>query len=350
MSNVVSEIKAIHKFLEVYKDDNSLRRFFLRKFDGSNELSWKDSETSYKVDFLFVDDDNSRKFWIDNIINYSYLYVYAVLSKWKEEYDDDIILKERCENFLDKDKFYSKIEENIEHFKKNYGVIQPTIDTEIRIIIDNYLKNKATTATARTGKSIQIDHVEEVPEKVRTNTSENADAEVIYKVVSSIATACEKGALKGVSYEHCKATIDDCNNIRVENNYPASLNRIIMHLSTAYSTYSNSIWSIKMGGAKKKSLWRQYKKINFLCLALANIYHIQGNQNMVNYWLLDKMSSKGPWRSLGIEVFSYNELLGNNYKIFEERIIIPSDKVYDDIENYEEAKREHWEEVGKYYY
>lgn len=137
MENNSFNHKSVVKFLSVYKDDESLRSYFLRRFDHPDKMSWYDAETSYKLDYLFVDDDNSRKFWIENFSLYSYFYIYALLSKWSEEYDEDTKLKDRCENYL---RLYtSQLDDNIVFLKRNCLTIPTSIIAEVGFIIDSYL-------------------------------------------------------------------------------------------------------------------------------------------------------------------------------------------------------------------
>ena len=112
-------INAIKGFLMTHNDDEGLRTFFLNAFsvckvkaDNRNKLFWVDKNTYYKVDFLFAKDDSEKDFWISYIKDYSYLYVYASLSSWNEEFKNEKILKRRCEEY--QEKFSKEIKGNIE--------------------------------------------------------------------------------------------------------------------------------------------------------------------------------------------------------------------------------------------
>lgn len=123
MDNNSLDYKAIVKFLSIYKDDESLRSFFLRRFDHPDKLSWYDEETTYKFDFLFVDESDNKKFWIDSFSDYSYLYIYASLSNWSEVFKNGIIIKTRCDEY--REKFSKEIKSNIEQLllKVNESII-----------------------------------------------------------------------------------------------------------------------------------------------------------------------------------------------------------------------------------
>ena len=136
MENNYLDYKAIVKFLSVYKNDESLRGYFLRKFDDPDNLFWLDTETDYRVDFLFVDTDDDKRFWIENFNSYSYLYVYALLSNFREQFDNDTTLTKRHEMFLKE--YSSEITDNIELFKRNRYIIPPVVLDSLGYIIDAY--------------------------------------------------------------------------------------------------------------------------------------------------------------------------------------------------------------------
>lgn len=53
---------AIVGFLGTFKDGESMRRYFLRKFAYPDKLSWADEDTDYSVDFLFVSSPEKNYF------------------------------------------------------------------------------------------------------------------------------------------------------------------------------------------------------------------------------------------------------------------------------------------------
>lgn len=142
MENNSLDYKSILKFLSIYNDDESLRSYFLRRFDHPDKMSWYDAETSYKLDFLFVDDDDNRKFWIENFSRYSYLYIYASLSQWKDVLFGEITIKKRFEEFQQYN--FSKVEIEIQLFIKEYRIIPLSVTKVIGHILDvfNWKFNK----------------------------------------------------------------------------------------------------------------------------------------------------------------------------------------------------------------
>lgn len=137
MNDLELYIEAVIRFLESFKDDESLRRYLLRKFPHSEKLFWYDEETDETVSFLLVGSDGSetKKFWIDNYKKYSYLYVYALLSKWREQFPDNKTTNERLNVFFNNNK--DKIKENIEAFCNN-DIIHPSAASDILYYIDRF--------------------------------------------------------------------------------------------------------------------------------------------------------------------------------------------------------------------
>ncbi len=137
MNDLELDIEAVIRFLESFKDDESLRRYLLRKFPHSEKLIWHDEETDETVSLLLVGSDGSetKKFWIENYKKYSYLYVYTLLSKWREQFPDDKMINERLNGFFNNNK--DKIKENIEAFCDN-NMINPSAASDILYYIDRF--------------------------------------------------------------------------------------------------------------------------------------------------------------------------------------------------------------------
>lgn len=165
-----------------------------------------------------------------------------------------------------------------------------------------------------------------------------------YKLASIIVTRfLAEEPLSKVVQGHIDSAIDDCRNIQQENNYHATFIRVITNLSAAYHIHINSIRTWKWGDSMKISLFYQHEKSNRICLFIACIYFVLGNQNMVEEWLLKKMSPQGPYNNLGIELFTYEQMLGKNYEYFIENIAKPSDEIQHLIEIRDDAADAHWE-------
>ncbi len=128
MSNSPLMHRAIVKFLSIYKTDNSLRNLFLRKLD--NDMSWTDAEISCKLTFPFVEGDKKNDAWIKN---FSFLYVYSILSKWREQFPDDKTIDKRLNDFSNNNK--DQIKENLEEFCDN-NIILPSAASDILYYID----------------------------------------------------------------------------------------------------------------------------------------------------------------------------------------------------------------------
>lgn len=156
MENYSLDYKTIVKFLSTYKDDESLRGFFLRRFDHPDKmLSWYDEETSYKFDFLFINENENKQFWIENFSEYAYVYIYASLSKWSEEFSNCAIILKRCEDF--QEKYSNEIKNNIEEILDGddssipFGIIKLAINLRIKsgvfTQIDSALQNNQDEIT-----------------------------------------------------------------------------------------------------------------------------------------------------------------------------------------------------------
>lgn len=149
------ENEAINKFLDSYRDNEGLRRYFLRKFDHPDQLFWQDKETDYRVDFLFVNTEENIKFWTENFSAYSHLYIHASLANWSERFSNDQLLKRRCDEYLEK--FSKEIKSNIEQILLKgdksiipLGMIKLAISLRIKTSIFAY------TETASQNKQDEI--------------------------------------------------------------------------------------------------------------------------------------------------------------------------------------------------
>lgn len=132
-----SDKSAVLKFLNCYNDDENLRGFLLRKFDGSNELYWIDSETDYIVYFPFSDSKDAISFWANNFDKYSYLYIFATLNKWRAKWMENKKIEERCSIFLHT--FYKKIVQELDSFSPQQYTISSSGILELGSYIDEYL-------------------------------------------------------------------------------------------------------------------------------------------------------------------------------------------------------------------
>lgn len=132
-----SDKNAVLKFLNCYNDNENLRGFLLRKFDGSSELYWKDSETDYIVYFPFSDYKDSKNFWANNFDKYSYLYIFATLNKWRTKWMENKKIGERCSIFLHT--FYTKIVQELNSFSPQEYTISSSEILELGSYIDEYL-------------------------------------------------------------------------------------------------------------------------------------------------------------------------------------------------------------------
>ena len=128
MNNNRLSHRAIVKLLSIYKTDNSLRNLFLRKLD--NDMSWTDVETSCKLIFPFIEGDKKSDSWINS---FSFLYVYSLLSKWKEQFSDDKTIDERFNVFFNNNK--DQIKGNIEEFCDN-NITLPSAASDVLYYID----------------------------------------------------------------------------------------------------------------------------------------------------------------------------------------------------------------------
>lgn len=131
------DIDAIVGFLDYYNEDDGLRRFFLRKFSHPEKLYWLDEETDCRVDFLFVNSSEAKKFWANNFNKYSYLYIFAILYHWQKNYSTNCTIDIRYKKFVAD--YLPKIKENCESFKSNVNTIHPSIVKEMGSAIDYFL-------------------------------------------------------------------------------------------------------------------------------------------------------------------------------------------------------------------
>ncbi|MBQ6204003.1 MAG: hypothetical protein IJK46_07915 [Prevotella sp.] len=164
---------------------------------------------------------------------------------------------------------------------------------------------------------------------------------LVFKLSSAIVSIYTKEhPLEKVVQGHIDSAVNACRNIEKEKNYHAVFNRVISDLSAAYYIHVRSIKTWKWGDYRKKSLYGQHKESNRICLFIACIYYLLDNQDMVDDWLLNKMGI-GPYEDLGVELFSYEQLLGDKYDEFKRKIAEPSDAIELLIDQYDRAAEDH---------
>lgn len=169
-------------------------------------------------------------------------------------------------------------------------------------------------------------------------------------VASFISSILKETPLKKIAEVEIKAAIKDCEDILGESNPRDGFNRMLVHLETAVTAYSESVgtWDI---WDYDRVVWHQLELYNKLCILIAIIHKQLGNQELVKKWLIEYMSEKGPWRiSINIDkkldgigipssfVFDetfYQMLLGDDFETFEEEIIEPSNNHYNSCVYYD---------------
>ena len=129
--------KNIEQYLDEVSNDVSLIERILDDIRDSRRLN---SGGHKNVVYYLFSEDNTKddptcNFWIDNIIDYYHLYIYAMLYNWNEVWNDSILIKNRTANFITS--FSYEIEEEIKKFdQKDKTIIPQSILQEIQFIKD----------------------------------------------------------------------------------------------------------------------------------------------------------------------------------------------------------------------
>ena len=140
MAVYINNIKSIKQF--ILRTDKALVAQVLDDILGANHF-YCFLEGGDKIYYLFANyKDESEKseavqFWIANIRNYNYLFVYAMLFWWTDQWEDDEELKNKLMSF--QNRFSKTLEKEIEDFINKTESIPPSIIHTMGFVIDTFL-------------------------------------------------------------------------------------------------------------------------------------------------------------------------------------------------------------------
>lgn len=116
-------------------------------------------------------------------------------------------------------------------------------------------------------------------------------ASVLIKLVCILKSLAKDSPLKTVSKNELDAALRDINNIGSEKNSRECLNRVLVHLESAYSHYEPRSWNLLDN--EDRVLWSQRTYKNSICLAISIIHYYIGNRERAKQWLTDELDDRG---------------------------------------------------------
>lgn len=140
MADYSLEEKFIVKFLNTYREDEALRRYFLRMFDSPEDLFWHDKDTNYKIEFSAIENGVSKLFWLNEFCKYQHIYIFSKLFVWHKQWASNETLCDRLCNFLDK--YFDNIKEELAKFPYRADSLSVSSVLNMCFWADKYFWNK----------------------------------------------------------------------------------------------------------------------------------------------------------------------------------------------------------------
>jgi len=161
------------------------------------------------------------------------------------------------------------------------------------------------------------------------------DTSILIKLICILKSLAKESPLKNVSKNELDAAIREANNVEYENNQRECLNRVLVHLESAFSNYHPN--SMVFLDDENRVLWSQRTYKNSICLAIAVIHYYLGNRTRSKQWLTDELNDCG-WLlmpdgalnllNMGCTEDFFNEVY-DDYGVFYEQIEQSIKKNYD---------------------
>jgi hypothetical protein len=117
------------------------------------------------------------------------------------------------------------------------------------------------------------------------------NASILLKLVCILKSLAKDSPLKAVSKNELNAALREINNVGSEKDTRECLNRVLVHLESAYSHYEPSSWNLL--DDEDRVLWSQRTYKNSICLAIAIIHYYIGNRDRSRQWLTDELDDCG---------------------------------------------------------
>ncbi len=113
----------------------------------------------------------------------------------------------------------------------------------------------------------------------------------LLKLICVLNSLAKESHLKNVSKNELDAAIREINNVKYENNSRECLNRVLVHLESAFSHYTPN--SRAFLDDENRVLWSQRTYKNSICLAIAVIHYYLGNLPRSKQWLRNELNDCG---------------------------------------------------------
>lgn len=186
---------------------------------------------------------------------------------------------------------------------------------------------------------------------------------IALKIASFVKDSLQDSAIESIANVSLNAAIQACEDLKKYKNEREGLNNIVVYLGSAIAACKEIIDNRGIFD-NKRVMWRKNEQYNLLCVLIAIVHYQLGNQELVQTWLIDRMSPEGPWDDLStsycpsleelgltptgnIDVELYRTLLKYKkyFKEFQKRIMTPSDRLYKIIESEEEYDQQEFERM-----
>lgn len=124
-----------------------------------------------------------------------------------------------------------------------------------------------------------------------------------------------------------------------ERNPREGLIRILSHLESAFVAYEHCVFTLDVLHLfdGKNTIYKKAGKLNQLAERIAQIQYNLGNVEVARNWLLYRMRPDGEYN---FDESFYEGIMGDQFPVFRDTIIVPSNNCYADIQLTKEIKLE----------
>lgn len=160
----------------------------------------------------------------------------------------------------------------------------------------------------------------------------------IGKVAISLRTLAKDCPLKKMAKNEFDMALYILSNANIETAFREAINRALGHLESAYANFPITTWDI---WDKDTALWGKKNFANSICLHIAILHYMLGNNNTAKKWLLENLDNMGSIEfpknilgslSMNVESDFYKAIAGKEYTRIENLIQQSEynwDRVYD---------------------
>ena len=124
-----------------------------------------------------------------------------------------------------------------------------------------------------------------------------------------------------------------------EQNPREGLIRILSHLESAFVAYEHCVFTLDVLHLfdGKYTVYKKAGKLNQIAERIAQIHYNLGNVEVGRHWLLYRMRPDGKYN---FDESIYQEIMGDQFSVFRDTIMVPSNNCYADIQLTKEIRLE----------